>query len=980
MNCRTLDTISLRNNHQITSQAVTTILRQCPFLRCLDIANCSQVGGEAFQLEGVKTYKTKLSDGKHEVQYGKPKHLALRSLVLANVTEMGNDGLEALSQIAPALQKLVITGMFRASDSGLCKLFQSCVDLECLHLIPPGDKVSPQGNPRISDKSLLILGRTCRKLRSLALPPSNRITDAGLCGLSKNCSRKFIYDTVNAHHVMDDFTGIEELHIPGARNVTDEGLIQVATNNPGLRELSLTNCEGITSAGVGILAVSCSKLVFLSLAKCNIDDYGLEAIARECTHLQSLNFSWNPVTDVGVGKLLRSCKMLSCVQLSGLEGLCDRSIRKAAAFCPLLHTLILGGNEGVSPLLIESTAGALPLACLSESTFGVVPAFPPSKQSAYANYMAKCWKLIQGVEAIQAKTLQMRDAFSAYSRWLKSQERDRQQREVALQKLQRWYVAKLTRRWYVEQRRRAVSAVNIIQRVYRGWKERSFVERLTRTLLQKLKAVTTLQSHFRGSKAREHFRRLKWAQQKRVGQELFVHWYARHWAAIKIETFCRGVLACNTRRKVFNEKSDATLTVQRLFRGHVQRRQYKQQKEAIEKATRSVQKLYRGRRGRQDAKKKWELFQLETKSALNLQRVFRGSLSRWMLKRQMWENLQRDVDFTVKYVVQQASNAADEIKGSIVIAKTFKGFMARRQAGIYRKLRHFEFIQLDAAKIIQRNFRAFARRNRLRQRQRVVISLMQKGHRIEDRLRRREAYVMHGACVCIQQWWKHALLRNASANVIQKVWRGFVERSAVAIWRKIANTAATFIQRKYRRALWLRYWRSVVQVVLEIEADRIFEVETRAARKLQSAWWAYLRRKYRRAVLDAEMEFIDRFVGVKQPLPQEEEKENALEELARLRRQKNKGRVKTRRRSSQQEEEKAVIQGLEFSVGVQQRYAVNVGKYPQRASNTKRNVGSSFRWIGGPSYYCGRERARENDRSAEYHEILEASNNEEIGG
>ncbi|KAH0451768.1 hypothetical protein IEQ34_019067 [Dendrobium chrysotoxum] len=93
--------------------------------------------------------------------------------------------------------------------------------------------------------------------------------------------------------------------------------------------------------GVSQVAMQCSRLVSLTLYRCNITDIGLEMIANFCNLLENLNLSYCVnITDCGIHALSRGCRLLHVLVVSccrdvvgtGLRG-CSQRLEYIEAEC-----------------------------------------------------------------------------------------------------------------------------------------------------------------------------------------------------------------------------------------------------------------------------------------------------------------------------------------------------------------------------------------------------------------------------------------------------------------------------------------------------------------------------------------------------------------------------------------------------------------------------------------------------------------------
>lgn len=170
----------------------------------------------------------------------------LTSLVLAECKYLTDDGLSAIAEYCPHLQRLLIKGNdIHLSSAVAAQIFRHSPALttvwigqtlndtavlalaeHCPHLV----NLSMEHCAGITDVSIVNLARTCRKLQNLYLRGSS-ITDVSLRALSEHCHQLV---NVNCRY---------------CAHVTGSGVLAVYRNCPQLRQIAVeyANTPGITA-------------------------------------------------------------------------------------------------------------------------------------------------------------------------------------------------------------------------------------------------------------------------------------------------------------------------------------------------------------------------------------------------------------------------------------------------------------------------------------------------------------------------------------------------------------------------------------------------------------------------------------------------------------------------------------------------------------------------------------------------------------
>ncbi|KAK6785957.1 hypothetical protein RDI58_014482 [Solanum bulbocastanum] len=163
--------------------------------------------------------------------------------------------------------------------------------------------------------------------------------------------------TLHLCRLLNRFQNLESLSLSGCTELPDSGLSLLPRHGSKLQSLHLDCCFGITDSGLSCVASGCSLLVILSLYRCNVTDYGLEAISNSCLALEDLNLSYcSRISDYGVRAISQNCRHLRAIRISycrnltgaGFQGCSQTLTHLEADSCRLepngIRSILSGGG------------------------------------------------------------------------------------------------------------------------------------------------------------------------------------------------------------------------------------------------------------------------------------------------------------------------------------------------------------------------------------------------------------------------------------------------------------------------------------------------------------------------------------------------------------------------------------------------------------------------------------------------------------
>ena len=252
-------------------------------------------------------------------------------------SSVSNFGLLAVSEGSPELRRFAVQGSFSTvDDDGIASVFQNCKKLQ---------SVCVRAVPRVSDRSILELAVHCPHLEKLDCMRNEHITDASLIQVLI-CCKKLRALLCGSCRVTDELfvkgfpadrtslSLLEELDIRKT-GVTDAGILRIAsacrrlrvahidklpitdvaidalaTQLPGLRELSLGDVKIVTDGAMIRLVSRCVKLEELDISRTNLGSDFIFALGEHCRRLSRLSWREVRVDEKALLQLAANCRLL----------------------------------------------------------------------------------------------------------------------------------------------------------------------------------------------------------------------------------------------------------------------------------------------------------------------------------------------------------------------------------------------------------------------------------------------------------------------------------------------------------------------------------------------------------------------------------------------------------------------------------------------------------------------------------------------
>jgi len=869
-----LDKLILTNCAELTDRAFESLALHAPRLRYLTMAGLNRVSDGCLIALGAKTRLEYFNFGGTAGSanigvrsfYGAPRisdvgacsyivggGASLRYLSFAGMNRLKDSTVLTLAKQCPNLVNLIVSGCANLTDKPFKELFKRCLDLESLNVsncFLLTDKFTTHAARRGMEHKKLenAIGALQEQLQKLEEERKQLEAMENFTKLLRN--GKAIEDTNTAI-------------VKGERRL--QAMPQVR-----LKHLDLSGCIKITDNGIVQLCIGAHTLETLKLNMCDaLSDKAIKGIAS------------------GLGESLRSISIANVEQVTdaGVAALCDS--------CPNLASLKIKGVPLVTMPATAKGAEKLHFAQLNRANGFLVPTpFPETLRQLwrYEKKQAYVTACVLKIQRMVRNFIAMRKSVAYAMRLLKSKKAELAKEEQ--ERLEREQAEARARMMVFD------NAAIAIARVYRGLAGRKMF-RLIRA--RKEAGVKILQRNLRGKWARLLLLKMKMGRrrqfiQRQLGAKQFQRAY-RGYAArqalriiIQIHRFTEKARECAVRtlqgqlrimlarKRVRERKQDiveaaalrhrSANKIQNMFRNHVavsvltNLRRLRFLLETHSALT--IQRVFRGWLGRQDASREHQLL---TEVALDIQRVFRGRGGRNIFRGMLAE----------REIIRARQNEA-----AIVMQSAWRSSVARYRAR-NRKLKAWEENRRNfAATFLQKFYRgrkAF-KFMQLYKKMRVAEKMIKAMS--NNRERRRNRMLQHGAACTLQTWYRSFLwqkaelarmrvVRDWAAATINGSVRAYFERVRMKQLLIEARLAANRIQGFFRVLAARKRWGELMRMaraakleeaklaklrLIRLRQERMEEEEKLAlqigaARRVQEVFKIY---KMRKAHREAEEE------------------------------------------------------------------------------------------------------------------------------
>lgn len=302
-----LTELSLAQVKSVSPTDICNILKKCTKLRSLSLHGCAQLttigititAAECSALEALD-----LSDiphtGSSAINNMCVYATNLKQLNLSHCRSINPDAMARLARCS-RLEKLDLSNL---SFGGIGAMCVHGLSVSCKNLT----EFKVNGHKRITSQSIALLAFECRKLETLELCETN-VTDAALFGIA------------------DYLPNLKRLSL-NSTQVTDAGIVAIAMRCSLLTSLLVAKCSALTDTSVVSVAQHCTRLQELSISNCGaVTDTALVELSYHCSALQVLDVSFCALlTDTGISVIARGCRDLRWLAMHNCPQIADVSI------------------------------------------------------------------------------------------------------------------------------------------------------------------------------------------------------------------------------------------------------------------------------------------------------------------------------------------------------------------------------------------------------------------------------------------------------------------------------------------------------------------------------------------------------------------------------------------------------------------------------------------------------------------------------
>jgi len=258
-----LRSVCLANRSKsVTDACIKELIKNNTFLNVLDLENIEQLTDDAF--------------------IGLSEHYQLQVLSLGNCSRITDKTLFNLSS-SPDILYLSVDNCWRVTDEGLKRFAETHSLLKVFRAY---------GCANLTDASVSELGKYCKNLEVLDIG-GTLITDIAIMSIAECCPKLVMLQIDENGDLTNKSIAIvgtsckklESIYLPD--QITDDGVIPIAKNCKELQEITL-DCLSITDNTLIALA-ECEELECISIRGCtDITEKGIEHLTKRCKLLYKI--------------------------------------------------------------------------------------------------------------------------------------------------------------------------------------------------------------------------------------------------------------------------------------------------------------------------------------------------------------------------------------------------------------------------------------------------------------------------------------------------------------------------------------------------------------------------------------------------------------------------------------------------------------------------------------------------------------------
>jgi hypothetical protein len=376
--CNKLKMLHLRSCCRVSDRGIAAVLEGCPELRSLDVAELTNLTGEALVATNLNSMFPPQAAYQAKMAIPKNKDLipddVCTTVLLTALQHMDFKGcnlvtdytLKLIGQGCTDLKAIVLEGCDKIGDEGLislvnglrlknlvqqfnCKGCHMLTDESVLLMLRVWSvliSVDLTGLPLLTNEVPLLIVDCCQQLEQVRLKGSLLIHRLELQLVQQTLFRLTLLDLsdmpllgeFDLQAILQYGLQLQHLELAGCKSLTNSALEHVANSCPNLRYLDMSKCPLINDLGVREIASSCKELRTLLLGYLPLlSDAALGFIGEGLPHLQELDVCSN-MRLTGKGFAGFTIRHLARLKLSGCRAVTSESLVVVSRACPALQT------------------------------------------------------------------------------------------------------------------------------------------------------------------------------------------------------------------------------------------------------------------------------------------------------------------------------------------------------------------------------------------------------------------------------------------------------------------------------------------------------------------------------------------------------------------------------------------------------------------------------------------------------------------